>query len=402
MDLREEVSKLMHILYYISITIFAGIAMGKLASTFKLPNVTGYLFAGVLLGPSVLCIVPKDVVPQLSIIPEIALSFIAYTIGSELNLKFLKKTGTSIIVITILEALGAVFAVSLGMIFIFKQNISMSIVLGSIAASTAPAATIMVIRQYQAKGPLVDTLIPVVAMDDAIGIIAFGIAMAIAQSLSTTAQNVSLVWAMLQPVIQILLALLIGFIIGIGLIVVSKKTRGENTLLSLTIAAVFLASGIAESFGLSALLCSMMVGATVSNIATNSHRVISVIDRVTAPIFIAFFAIAALDLELAVIGEVGLIGVAYVIFRIIGKMLGSYAGARMTHAPEVVQKYLGFTLLTQAGVAIGLAIIAEKILSGIGSEIKTIILFSTLIYELIGPVIAKTVLVKAGEITIEE
>lgn len=375
--------------------------MAKVVSILKLPNVTGYLLAGIIIGPSIFSLVPVEEVSKLAVISEAALSFIAYTIGSQLNIKFLKKTGAAIIIITLLESLGAVFIVDLAMIFIFKQSIPFSLILGAIAAATAPAATIMVIRQYNAKGPLVDTLIPVVAMDDAVGIIAFGVSAAIAQALSTQSGSGMLAKALFQPILDIFLALLAGFIIGIFLSIIGKRIRGEDNLLTFTIAAVFLSVGIASAFNLSALLCSMMVGATVSNVVRNSDRIISVVDRFTPPIFVAFFTIAGLDLKLSVLGKVGLIGVAYVVFRVIGKMAGSYVGARITNAPKVVQEYLGFTLIPQAGVAIGLAMSAERLLPDIGYTVKTIVLFATVIYELIGPTIAKMALTKAGEIKVE-
>lgn len=378
--------------------LLAGIAVAKLTSILKLPDVTGYLLAGVLIGPSVLSLVPANVISRISVLSEVALSFIAYTIGSELNLDYLKKAGSSIIVLTICEALGATLVVNLVMIFLLKQSIPFSIMLGAIAAATAPAATIMVIRQYKAKGPLVDTLIPIVAMDDAVSIVTFGVSSAIAKMLISKSENVSIASAILIPIWQILLALIIGFIIGVLLSYVSNKIRQESDLLAITIGAIFLSVGIASYFDLSTLLCTMMVGATVSNMLYNSRRVISIIDRFTPPLFVIFFTLAGLDLKIDALKKVGVIGIAYIVSRVIGKLLGSRFGARIVNAPHTVQRYLGFTLIPQAGVAIGLAMVAEIQVPGIGSNIKTIILAATVIYELIGPVTAKIALTKAGEI----
>lgn len=392
----------MHILYYIAVILFSGIIMARIVSKFKLPNVTGYLLAGVIIGPSVLKLVPDNVTSSLSVISVAALGFIAYSIGSELNLEHLKKSGASIIWITLLEALGAVIIVDLAMIFIFRQSVAFSLVVGAIAAATAPAATIMVIRQYKAKGPLVSTLLPVVAMDDAVAIIVFGLSTAVANAITNVDKNVAVWVSILSPIREIFLALLIGFLIGLGLSYFSRKAKGEEELLSFTIAAIFLTVGLSYFLDVSSLLACMMVGATVSNMAYNKNRLFSVVDRFTPPIFIAFFTLAGAELKLDILRQVGLIGVGYIVFRVLGKMLGAYLGAKLTSAPAVVRKYLGLALIPQAGVAIGLSMTAEQILPGMGVVIRTIILSATVVYELIGPVAAKVALLKAGEITVKE
>ncbi len=256
----------------------------------------------------------------------------------------------------------------------------------------------MVVRQYRADGPLVRTLLPVVAMDDAVGIIVFGISTSIAQTIISPVGDFSIMRVILQPTSEILISLFAGFAIGLGLSYVSRKAKGENDLLSITIASIFIAIGIAEALQVSTLLCCMMVGATVSNMAYNSQRVLSVVDRFTPPVFITFFALAGVDLKLSVLRQVGLIGMGYIVFRVIGKLVGAGMGARITGAPEVVRKYLGLTLIPQAGVAIGLSMLAESMFPEMGSVVKTIILSATVIYELIGPVVSKTALQMAGEI----
>lgn len=391
----------MHTLFYVAILLISGIVVGRVASKFKLPNVTGYLIAGVLIGPSLLSLIPADVAPKLGIISEAALGFIAYSIGSEFNLNLIKKTGGKIILITVCEALGAVIMVVLAMIFIFKQSVAFSLVLGSIAAATAPAATIMVIRQYRAKGPLVSTLLPVVAMDDAVGIVVFGVAVAIADTITSSGQDASFLFMVLKPFLEIALALVVGFAIGLALSYVSRKAKGKDDLLSISLATIFLTLGVAELLNVSTLLCCMMLGATVSNMTYGGDKVIAIIDRFTPPVFIAFFTMAGVDLQLDVLKSVGLVGIGYVVFRVIGKILGASLGAKMTKAPDVVQKYLGYTLIPQAGVAIGLSMLAESALPGMGVEIRTIILAGTVVYELVGPVVSKMALMKAGEIAPE-
>ena len=392
----------MNQLYYVAIIILSGMIMARVVSKLKLPHVTGYLLAGVLIGPSMLNLVPEEAGTSLAIISEAALGFIAYSIGSEMNFKNLKKVGKSLITITLFEALIPAVLVTLTMVFIFKQPLAFAITIGAIASATAPAATIMVIKQYRAKGPVVDTLLPVVAMDDGVAIIAFGIAFSIAKSLMKSGGSFSIVQGIFIPIIEIILAIGVGFAIGLILSYIMPKVKGEDELLSSVIISIFIAIGIAEFLNVSTLLVCMMIGITVSNFAQNSFRAINIINRVTPPIFIAFFTLSGVDLNLGALRYAGLMGIGYVVARSIGKMTGAYIGAKITNSNKEVQKYLGLTLLPQAGVAIGLSMIAQTVMPELGSTIRTIILASTVIYELFGPFIAKTALIKAGEINLKE
>jgi len=388
-----------HPLYYLSLILLAGLFLARVVNIFKLPNVTGYILAGMLIGPSFLGIIPREAVSSFNIISEVALGFIAYSIGGELNIKHLRRMGSSVLVITLTESLGAVLVVIAAMALIFRQPLTFSFIIGSIAAATAPAATIMVIRQYNAKGPLVDTLFPVVALDDAVAIMVFGIAVGISHSLPTASTGVIATVVLAgRLVLEIVIALGLGFCVGLFLSVVSRYLRGHDTLLSFVIAYILLTIGVAYYFNVSSLLSCLALGATVTNLVYRSDRVLSVVDRFTPPIFVSFFAISGADLQISVLREVGLLAIGYVIFRMIGKVLGAYLGAKWTNAPAVVQKYLGLALAPQAGVAIGLSLVAEKVLPGTGTVLRNIVLGSTVIYELIGPVIAKQALVMAGEI----
>ena len=392
----------MHPLYYLSLILLAGLFLARIVNVFKLPNVTGYILAGMLIGPSFLGIIPREAVSSFNIISEAALGFIAYSIGGELSIKHLRRMGSSILVITLTESLGAVLVVIAAMVLIFKQPLPFSFMIGSIAAATAPAATIMVIRQYNAKGPLVDTLFPVVALDDAVAIMVFGIAVGISQSLPMASAGViALVLLTGRLILEIFIALGLGFCVGLFLSVISRYLRGHDALLSFAIACIFLTIGVASYFNVSSLLACLALGAAVTNLVYRSDRVLSVIDRFTPPIFVSFFAISGADLQISVLRQVGLLAIGYVIFRMIGKVLGAYLGAKWTNAPAVVQKYLGLALAPQAGVAIGLSLVAEKTLPGTGIVLRNIILGSTVIYELIGPVVAKQALMMAGEISSE-
>lgn len=386
-------------LYYLGIILFAGLLAGKLVSYLKLPSVTGYLLAGVIIGPSILNIIPTTIASNFNIIADVALGFIAYSIGSEFEFKSIKKVGIKVIIITLFEALGSVILVFIAMFFIFKAPLEFSIVISSIAAATAPAATLMVIKQYKAKGPLVNTLLPIVALDDAVGIIIFGVSLTIAKTLSISSNQISILQSILSPILEIIFSLIIGFSMGLVLIIVSKYASGKDQLLSLTLASLFLSIGLVTTLNLSPLLTCMMIGATTTNLAHNSHNLFSVIDRFTPPIFMAFFTVAGVELNLGMLKHVGLLGLGYIIARVIGKSFGAALGSKIANCPDCVQKYLGFTLVPQAGVAIGLAMVAEVQLPEYGASIRTIILSATVVYELIGPLLTKTALKRAGEIT---
>lgn len=387
----------MHVILYLSIILFSGFILSKLASLFKLPNVTGYLIAGILVGPSIFNIVTADVASSLRVISDVALAFIAFSIGSQLDFLQLKKVGSGIMIITILEALGAVIAVDLAMIFIFKQPVPFSLILGAIAAATAPAATLMVIKQYKAEGPLVDTLLPVVALDDAVSIIVFGVSIAVARSMLISTTQVSMGQVLLTPLIEIFGSIGLGLAIGILLTYLSNKSKGEHQLLTVTIATIFLGAGLAYVLNMSPLLLCMAIGATTATFAHNKARIFTRIENFTPPIYVAFFTLAGINLHIGLLKDVGIIGLGYVLFRVVGKVLGASFGAKLARCKDTVQKYLGFALIPQAGVAIGLAMLVDSTLPQYGTMVKTIILGATVIYELIGPVITKICLVKAGE-----
>lgn len=386
----------MNWLYILGVIILAGICMGAIVGYLKLPKVTGYLLAGIVIGPFVLKFVPKEAISGLSIISEAALGFIAYSIGSSLNFKDLKKIGSGIIVIALFEALTAVVIVTLVMFFIFRQPLPFSLAIGAIASATAPAATLMVLRQYKAEGPLVDTLIPVVAIDDAIAVIAFGICLAIAQVLTSGAEALNIM-SIARPFIEILGSIILGSLLGAVLAFVNKSSNSREQTMSLAIGVVLLAVGIADKLELSSILTCMALGSAVSNITEGKSRLLTVLDSFTNPIFIAFFTISGLDLDFSILKAVGLIGLGYVVSRVIGKVLGAYLGCKIAKSKPIVQKYLGLTLVPQAGVAIGLTLLVESALPEYGVKIRTIILAATVIYELVGPLCTKFAIFRAGE-----
>lgn len=392
----------MNTLLALSIAIAAGLAVSRLARLVRLPNVTAFLVGGLIIGPSVLGILPRDMLDGFSVITEAALGFIAYSIGAEFKMSYLKRIGAKPLTITVFEGLGAVILVDVVLIGCSLAGVPgfdlpMCVALGAIAAATAPAATLMVIRQYKARGPVSEMLLPVVAMDDALGLIAFAISMNIAQTLQSGAA-MTVQGMLVSPLLEIVGSVVLGAALGLLLSLLARFFRSRGNKLALTIAFVFLALALCDLWGLSNLLCIMMIGAVMTNLCPAASVIIEQTDRFTPPLFLLFFVISGAELDLSVLPTVGLVGACYVVVRVLGKWLGSFLGSRLVNAHPNVQKYLGFTLIPQAGVAIGMAQLALTRLPAYGSRIQAVVLAGTLIYELVGPVVTKLALSRAGEI----
>lgn len=386
----------LNLLIYLAIALILALLSSKVMKLVKLPNVTGYLIMGLIVGPYCLNLIPVETVDSLSIIPEVALGFIAFSIGAEFKLSYLKKVGKTPIIIAVCESLGAVLVVDLALIAT-GHSVPFSLCLGAIAAATAPAATLMVVKQYKAKGEVTEALLAVVAIDDATALMFFGISVAIAKSLEKGAGS-SILMTIAQPVIEILGALALGAVAGIIFRFLAKWFTGRGNRLGITYALVFACVGLGEMLGLSSLLACMMLGAVLVNTSSESSMIFEQTDRMTPPIFMLFFFLSGAGLDITLIPKVGIIGIIYVAFRVVGKLLGTWCGGRMAHASSKIQKYLGFTLIPQAGVAIGLATTAMTVVPEYGPQIRTVILCATVIYELTGPVITKLSLKRAGEI----
>lgn len=387
-------------LLYLAIMIFAGLLFSKLVRKLRLPNVTGYLLAGLLIGPCILNVLPQDALPELELISEVALGFIAFSIGNEFKIYYFKRVGITPIVIACMESLFAVLAV-LGVMLLTGHELAFSLVLSSIAAATAPAATIMVIDQYRARGPVTETLLSVVAIDDATALILFGIFAALAKTLMSNTKE-SLLLAVLTPLLETCGALIIGSAMGLALTWVSRLFPNSKNLLSLTIAFVLAGTGIADKIGVSALLLCMAMGAALTNFSSRAAQLNQMVDGLTPPIYMLFFVLSGAELQLSALRAMTGIGAIYLVMRVLGKMAGAAAGARLCRAEKTVQRYLGLGLLPQAGVAIGLSMLTEKIVPAYSEQISAVVLCSTMIYELIGPAVTKAALIRAGEIRPEE
>ena len=408
----------MQALLSISIALFAGLMLSRLAKKVELPAVTAYLVAGILIGPYVLGAfgVPglgftslADV-KTYSILSDVALGFIAFSIGNEFRLSQLKKTGKQATVIGIFQAVFTTLLVDAALIGLHfaipdKLPLPTAIVMGAIASATAPAATLMVVRQYKAKGPLTDILLPIVALDDAVGLILFAVSFGVAKALISG--KIDIISIILEPILEVVLSLGLGFIMGMLFTFCERffHSRSKRLAMSVTFVLITVAlsmlkfeiGGIHIAF--SSLLVCMMLGTVFCNVCDFSEELMDRIDRWTAPLFVLFFVISGAELELSVFGDllIVLVGLVYILTRSFGKYFGARISAGATHCEPNIQKYLGITLLPQAGVALGMAIKSEA-LGPEGAIIANLTLFSVLIYELIGPLLTKISLLKAGEI----
>ena len=384
----------------LSVAIFAGLMMTRVMSRWHLPDVTAYLVAGVLIGPSLigalgipgLGFASYEELKGLGLISDVALGFIAFTIGNEFRLSQLRKTGKQATVIGILQAVITTVVVDLALVIVHLLapsvlSLPAAITLGAIAAATAPAATLMVVRQYKAKGPLTDLLLPIVALDDAVGLVLFAVSFGIAEALGNGAVDVYSV--VLNPLLEIFCSLILGALAGWVLTQLEKLFHSNRNRVAMTIGFVFLTVALAKlelplgkaTLGFSPLLVCMMLGSVFCNLCPLSDEIMERADKWSSP------------LKLSSV----LVGLVYIVSRCLGKYFGARESTRMMRCGPKVVRYLGITLWPQAGVALGMCVTAAQ-LPGDGSLIRNIVLFAVLVYELLGPVMTKWALTKAGDI----
>ena len=411
----------METLLSISIALCAGLLISRFVKPLKMPAVTGYLIAGILIGPyclgrlgvTGLGFTSMSEVKALSLFNDVALGFIAFAIGNEFRLSQLKKTGRQATVIGIFQALVAALLVDVVLIALHefvlgdKLPLADAITLGAIATATAPAATLMVVRQYKAKGKLTDLLLPIVALDDAVGLIVFSVSFGIAKALNLGMFDLTSI--LLEPILEIIASLLLGMNMGIIFSAVEKYYKSNSKRLSLSITFVILTVALSMmeftigtvKVGFSSLLVCMMLGTVFCNVCDFSEEIMGKTDRWTAPLFILFFVLSGAELELNVLGDAAIVGIglAYIITRSLGKYLGAFISAKAVHCEPLIQHYLGITLLPQAGVALGMSVTVAQTLGAGGQMVRNIVLFGVLIYELVGPTLTRIALTKSGDIT---
>ena len=408
----------MNVLLSITIAVLAGLLMTRVFKPLKLPSVTAYLIAGVLVGPYCLGalniegigFISEEAVSQLALFSEVSLAFIAFSIGNEFRIEELKETGHQASIIGIFQALAATLLVDLALFVVHlimpdKLSLAQVITLGAIATATAPAATLMVVRQYKAKGPLTNLLLPIVALDDAVGLIVFAVSFGIAKSL--VSGSIDIISILVNPLLEIICSLLLGAVMGWVLTQLEKLFNSNTNRLNMTIAVVFLAASLSMMnfhvgslhISFSSLLVCMMLGTVFCNLCPLSADIMAATDKWTSPLFALFFVISGAELQLSVFMDsaIVIIGIIYIVFRCLGKYFGTHYSAKATHCSPEICKYLGITLFPQAGVALGMCATAMQ-LGEQGNLIRNITLFAVLIYELFGPLMTKAALTKAGDI----
>ena len=404
-----------------SIALVAGLLMTRVFKKLHLnfPDVTAFLIAGLAIGPyglgslhiGGLGFSSLEAVNELSVISSVALGFIAFAIGNEFRLSQLKETGRQAAVIGVLQALVAMVLVDaalLGLHLLMPDVLSApaAITLGAIATATAPAATLMVVRQYKAKGKLTDLLLPIVALDDAVGLVAFAVSFGVATALHSG--SVNLLSILVEPLLEILGSLLLGSLMGLILTLLEKLFFSNSNRLSLTIAFVVMTIALSGmefqlgpvKLGFSNLLVCMMLGTVFCNLCPRSPDIMERSDRWTVPLYALFFVLSGAELDLSVFSSLAVvgIGVVYILTRSAGKYLGARGSAAMVNCDHSIRKYLGITLLPQAGVALGMSAASISLGTGDGKLIRNIVLFSVLIYELVGPSLTRWALMKSGDI----
>ena len=403
----------------LSIALIAGLLMSRLAKEVNLPAVTSYLVAGLLLGPFVLGRLglsglgigfgSLEQVEGYGVVTQVALGFIAFVIGNEFRLSSLRSMGQQAITVGIAQAVITTALVDVALVgvhLLFPQVLSLAsaITLGSIAAATAPAATLMVVKQYKAKGPLTHLLLMVVAIDDAVGLVLFSASYGVANALEQG--HMDLLSVVVEPLMEILLSLLLGAVAGYLLNLLEVYFHSRSKRMSLSVAFVLLTVGVSMlevevggvRCGFSLLLVCMMTGTVFCNVCPTSEELMDRLDRWVSPINILFFVLSGAELDLTILSNplVLLVGVVYIASRSLGKIGGAYASCRATKCSPSIQKYLGITLLPQAGVALGMA--AEAAWLSDGHMVRNVVLFSVLVYELVGPTLTRMALTAAGEI----
>lgn len=422
----------MQILITLAVAIVAGLLMSRITKLFNLPAVTAYLLAGIIVGPYLLGSIDLSFLnidgfkhlgfsgadfaldgghknEALELLGQVALGFIAFAIGNEFRMKDIKAIGKQAFVIGVLQAVAATLLVDVALIalsFAGILSIENAIILGAIASATAPAATLMVVRQYKAKGKLTDLLLPIVALDDAVGLIIFSISFGIARGIKDG--QISIISMLVNPLIEVTLSILLGAVMGWIFTVCEKLFHSGSKRMSLSISFVLLTVALSMikihigeiHIGFSSLLVCMMLGTVFCNLCDFSEDIMERADKWTAPLFVMFFVLSGAELRLDILtsGTVLLIGAVYILSRSLGKYFGSFVSAKMVNCDKNIQKYLGITLLPQAGVALGMSAIVISTWPEDGVLVRNIILFSVLVYEIVGPMLTKIALTKAGDI----
>ncbi|MDP8297315.1 MAG: cation:proton antiporter [Candidatus Orphnella occulta] len=393
----------MDILVFVATAIIAGFVGGKISNKLKLPGVVGYLIMGLFLGPSFANLLNLEMLEKLGFFNDIALSLVAFVIGSEIRFGSLRKLGKGIVTIIFTESFGAFILVGLG-VYLLTHKIYLALIFGAMAPASAPAGTAVVLQECKAKGPLTNALYAVVGLDDGLAIMIYAFAAGLAK-VFITHQHMSLAGMVTKPLVEIGGSIILGGVIGYLLGFVLRKVYNKKEILAVSIGFILLCAGLANYFHFSLILANLSLGMVFANsFLLANRRTYQSINSITLPIFIIFFVIAGAHLQISLLPAMGVLGLVYIICRTCGLMGGAYIGASIAKSPTVIRKYLGMGILSQAGVAIGLAIMVTREFSGLGSVGKDLsimvintIAATTIIFEILGPIATKFAITKSGE-----
>ena len=388
----------MNIIFSLGFILLLGLIGARLINKIKFPSVTAYLLLGILIGPPLGRLISPDLISASGLVSNIVLGLIAFTLGQSFTREFFQRIGRAVIWISILEAILPWVLVTSAVFFITRQPFYIALLFGAISSATAPAATVMVVREYKSKGRFTDILLGVVAIDDAWCLIIFAFSLAVAKALSFHMSNGFILKVITQSLIEIFGAFLLGGLVACLVSYISKYIRTTTELLIYTLGFILLTTGVALKLHFSVLLANMFLGTVLINIKNTNFRFFEVLRSIDTPLYLLFFCLAGANLEVSLLKSIGLIGLVYLLFRIAGKIGGSILGGRIVKVEEKIRKYLGWGLLSQAGVALGCALIVKSEFPEAGGIIFATIIATTVIYELIGPICAKIALEKAGEI----
>jgi Kef-type K+ transport system membrane component KefB len=393
------------VLFLVGLGILWGFLGGKLSNRIRFPAVIGYLVFGLILGPSILNLFQPDVLDDLGIISDLALGFVAFSIGCEMRLSVLKRMGRGILTIVLGESLGAFIMVTC-FVYLLTQELHLALIFGAMAPASAPAGTVVVLQEYRAKGPLTNTILAVVGLDDGLAILIYALAISVAKLLLFGAGTSSLAWMITTALVEILGAIAFGSIMGLALGVWTRRVRRPDDLLSISLGAILLCTGLSKMFHMSLILSNLALGALLANTALRaSRRVFETVRKITPPIYIIFFVLAGAHLDLHLLAQMGLLGLVYIMGRTSGLIGGSYIGAMLAKAESTIRRYLGLGILSQAGVAIGLSLLVSREFGALGDAGHRVALLTintiaatTIVFEIIGPLTTRLAITKAGEV----
>lgn len=388
----------MNTLLSLGVILLTGILAAKFLRRVKVPMVTAYLLLGIVLGPYLLNLIPEQILGASGLFSNIVLGIIAFALGQIFSSGNLSKLGKSVFFISIGEVVGSWALVTFTLYFIFKQPLYLSLLFGAIAPATAPAAIVMVIREYKARGPFTNMILGVVAVDDAWGLILFAVSLAISKSIFFHTINSLPFLVILKALLEVGGAFLLGGIMGWLLSYFSKFARTQDELLIFTLGFILSTVGLAIYFSFSVLLACMFLGAVISNVKATGSKFFNVVKMIDSPIYLIFFVLIGASLELSSLKNLGVIGGVYLIMRPVGEWIGAYLGAIISGSSRLVRNYLGFALVPQAGVALGMALLCKSVFPEAGIIVLNVIIATTVAFEIVGPFFARFALSKANEI----